>query len=85
MKAYWGSVDVTPRISDLGTRWGEWSASRPQQLYHQGKSPCYPLDRRLGGTQSRFRRGGEEKNYKPLPGLEPPIIKPVVQGYTTER
>jgi hypothetical protein len=26
-----------------------------------GKSPFYPLDRRLGGIQSRSQRGGEEK------------------------
>jgi hypothetical protein len=32
---------------------GEWSASRPWPLYPQGKSPWYPLDRRLGGPQSR--------------------------------
>jgi hypothetical protein len=31
-------------------------------LYPQGKSPWYPLDRRLGGPQSRSGRGGEEKN-----------------------
>jgi hypothetical protein len=38
----------------------------------QGKSPCYPLDRRLGGPQSRSGYGGEEKNSQPLPSLEPP-------------
>jgi hypothetical protein len=42
------------------------------------------LDRRLCGPQSRSGRGGEEKNYQPLPGLKPPIIQPVVQCYTTE-
>jgi hypothetical protein len=31
----------------------------------QGKSLWYPLDRRLGGTQSRSGRGGEEKNSQP--------------------
>jgi hypothetical protein len=31
----------------------------------QGKSPWYPLDRRLGGPQSRYGRGGEEKNSQP--------------------
>jgi hypothetical protein len=46
--------------------------------------PWYPLDRRLGGPQSRSGRGGEEKNYQVLPGLEPPIIQPVDQRYTTE-
>jgi hypothetical protein len=33
-------------------------------LYSQGKSPWYPLDRRLGGPQSRSGRG-EEKNSQP--------------------
>jgi hypothetical protein len=56
--------------------------SRP--LYPQGKSPCYPLDRRLGGAQSRSGLGGEEKNSQPLPRLEPPIIQPLAQRYTTE-
>jgi hypothetical protein len=37
----------------------------------QGKSPWYPLDRRLGGPQSRSGRGGEEKNSQPPPGIEP--------------
>jgi hypothetical protein len=50
----------------------------------QGKSPWYPLDRRLGGPQSRPGRGGEEKNSQPLPGLEPPIIQPLAQRYTAE-
>jgi hypothetical protein len=31
----------------------------PRPLYPQGKSPLYPLDRRLGGHQSRSGRGGE--------------------------
>jgi hypothetical protein len=53
-------------------------------LYPQGKSPWYPLDRRLGGPQSQSGRGGEEKNSQPLLGLEPPIIQPVAQRCTTE-
>jgi hypothetical protein len=40
-------------------------------LYRQGKSPWYPLDRRLGGIQSRSGRCGEEKNSQPPPGIEP--------------
>jgi hypothetical protein len=43
-----------------------------------------PLYRRLGGPQSRYGCGGEEKNSQPLPGLEPPIIQPVAQRYTAE-
>jgi hypothetical protein len=34
----------------------------PRKLYPQGKSPQYPLDRRLGGAQSRSWRGGEERD-----------------------
>jgi hypothetical protein len=56
----------------------------PWTLYSQGKSPWYPLDRRLGGPKSRFGNGGEDKNSQPLPGLEPPIIQSVAQRYTTE-
>jgi hypothetical protein len=43
------------------------------------KSLWYPLDRRLGGPQRWFGRGGEEKNSQTVPGLEPPIIQPVAQ------
>jgi hypothetical protein len=37
---------------------GEWSASRPDR----GKNLRYPLDRRLGGPQSRSRHCGEDTN-----------------------
>jgi len=40
-------------------------------LYPQGKSPWYPLDRRLGGPQNHSGHSGEEKNSQPLPGIEP--------------
>jgi hypothetical protein len=56
----------------------------PQPLYPQGKSPLYPLDRRLGGPQSRSGRRGKVKNSQPLPGIVPSIIQPVAQPYTTE-
>jgi hypothetical protein len=51
---------------------------------HQGKVPWYPLYRRLGGPQTRSERGGEEKNFHPLPGLEPPINQPVAQRFATK-
>jgi hypothetical protein len=50
----------------------------------QGKSPWYPLDRRLGGPQIQSGRGGEKKISQLLPGLEPPIIQLIAQRYTTE-
>jgi hypothetical protein len=41
-----------------------------------GKSPWYPMDRRLGRPQSRSARGGEEENS------QSPIVQPVAQRYT---
>jgi hypothetical protein len=43
----------------------------PRPIYPQGKSPWYPLDRRVGGPQSCSAHGGEEKNSQPPPGIEP--------------
>jgi hypothetical protein len=80
-KAYWESRGKLPYILDPGTRWKLVVNFTPRPLYSQGKSPCYPLNRRLGGPQSR---AGEEKNIQPLPGLELRIIQPVYQPYTTE-
>jgi hypothetical protein len=36
-----------------------------------GKSPWYPLDRRLSGPQSHSGRSDEEKNSQPPLGIEP--------------
>jgi len=71
METYW-SGDV-PCILDLDTR-RRWVVSfMPQLLYPWGKSPYYPLDRRLGGPQSQSGCDGEEKNSQFPPGIEPPI------------
>jgi hypothetical protein len=84
MNTYWKSGGIAPLILGFSTRW-RWVVSfTPLSLYLQGKSPWYPLDRRLGGPQSRSGRGSEEKNSQPLPGLEPSNIQPVAQRYTTE-
>jgi hypothetical protein len=56
----------------------------PWPLYSRGKSSWNTLGRRLGEPQSRSGRGSEQKNSEPLPGLEPLIIQPVAQRYTTE-
>jgi hypothetical protein len=72
---------IAPRILNFSTRWSWVVSFTHRPLYPQGKSPRYSLDRRLDGHQSRFARGGEGKNFQPLPGLEPPIIQPLAQGY----
>jgi hypothetical protein len=61
MKAYWGSGGISPRILDLGSRWTPVVSFTPRPLYPQGKTAPYPLDRRLGGPQSRSGHGEEEK------------------------
>jgi hypothetical protein len=43
-----------------------------------------PIEYEAGWAPEPFSRGGEEKNSQPLPGIEPPIIQPVAQRYTTE-
>jgi hypothetical protein len=61
----WGSGYIDPRFLGLGTSW-RWVVSfTPLPLYLRGKSPRYPLDRRLGGPQSRYGRRGEEKILDP--------------------
>jgi hypothetical protein len=84
MKMYLGNGGIAPRIPALGPRWRWVDSFTHRPLYPQGKNPWYPLDRRLGGPQSRSGLDGEEKNSQPPPRLEPPIIQPVVQRYTTE-
>jgi hypothetical protein len=70
MKTYWDG-GISTRILHLVTR-KRWVVSfTPRPLYPQGKSPRYPLARRLGGPQSRSGRCDEEKNSQPPPGIEP--------------
>jgi hypothetical protein len=71
MKVYCGSGGLAPPILDLDTRWRLVVSFTPLPLYSEGKSHLYPVDRGLGGPQSRSGRGGEEKNYQPPPGIEP--------------
>jgi hypothetical protein len=62
-----GEWRYSSTIADLSTRW-RWVASLTARLlYPWGNRFRYPLDRRLGGPQSRSGRCGEEKI---LPCLE---------------
>jgi hypothetical protein len=93
MKTYWGSVGIAPRILDLGTRWRSMVSFTPRPLYPAGKCSWYPLDRRLGGPQSRSGRGGEDKNSHPPPRESKPrthvpclsIENPYIGTRTLER
>jgi hypothetical protein len=45
-------------ILDLGTGWGEWSASLPTRTLPPGKDPRHPLNRGLNGPQTWCRHRG---------------------------
>jgi hypothetical protein len=79
-----GSGVIAPCILDFGIMWRWVISFTSRPLYPQGRSPSYPLGRRVGGPQSWSGRGGEEKDSQPLQGLEPPIIQPIAHRYTTE-
>jgi hypothetical protein len=62
-----------PKFFDLDTSW-KWVVSF---------TPWYPLDRKLGGTQSRSGRYGEvilDTTGTPNPG--PSVTQPVASHYT---
>jgi hypothetical protein len=83
MKAY-EEVDVYIHIFlTSAVAGGEWSASRPGRFTPRGKSPQYPLDRRLGGPQGRSGLRGEEKILD-SPGTRTPtssVVQPVANRY----
>jgi hypothetical protein len=56
----------------------------PQPLYPQGKSPRYPLDRRLGGCTAVLDAVVKRKIPSPWRESNPrtPIFQPIAQCYT---
>jgi hypothetical protein len=77
MKTY-GGVDVYIHVLVTSALvGGKWSASRPGRFtpHPRGKYRRYPLDRRLGGSQSRSGRRGEDKILGPT-GTRTPTPRP---------
>jgi hypothetical protein len=58
MKAYWGVEVQLHAFLTLALDEGEWSSSQAGCFNSRGNCPRYPLDRRLGGSQSRSGRAG---------------------------
>jgi hypothetical protein len=58
-----GKWRYSATILDLGTIWRWLVSFTPRPHYLRGNHPRYPLDRRLGGPQSRYGRYGKEKNF----------------------
>jgi hypothetical protein len=62
---------------------GDCSVSRPGRFTPRERAPgTHSIGG--GGSRSWSGHGGEEKNSQPLLGVEPPIIQPAAQRYTTE-
>jgi len=70
-----GSGVVVPRMQTSAPDGEERSGSHTGNFIPWGINTFCPLDG-LGGPQSRYGRGGEEKNSQPLPGLEPRSSSP---------
>jgi hypothetical protein len=73
MKAYWVGGGITPLI--LWPRMEVSDQLHARATLLPAKGPWYPMDRRMGESQSRSGRGGEEKASQPLPGIEPYYTK----------
>jgi hypothetical protein len=71
IRAYWRSGGIDQHILDLDIRWSWVVGFTLRPLYSQVKRLSYPLDRRLGGPQSRSGRSGEEKNSHPRQDSNP--------------
>jgi hypothetical protein len=71
----WGNGCMDPRILDLGTSFRSVVSLTPRPLYLRVESPRYPLDRRLGGPQSRSGHFRKEKIFDPT-GTRPPTPRP---------
>jgi hypothetical protein len=65
-----GSISKKKK-SDALKRHKEKGKEEEEEEEEEGKSPRYPLDRRLGGPQSRSGRGNEEENFLIPLGIEP--------------
>jgi hypothetical protein len=75
-KYVWRSGDITLPFLTSELNRGEWSASSHSHFHPREKSPRYPLDRRLGGHQSRSGGCGDDKNHLNLPGIEQSVAIP---------
>jgi hypothetical protein len=59
-------------IHDLGTRWGEWSASRPGSAFPPGeRTPGTHWTEDWVGPRAGLDTEVREKILLPLPGIEP--------------
>jgi hypothetical protein len=79
-----GEWSIDPHFLELGTSWRSVVSFTPRPIYSRGKSPRYPVDRRLGGPQSRSGRHGEVKILDTTgdSNSDPSVVQPVASRYT---
>jgi hypothetical protein len=81
MKTYLRCGSKASRILNLCTTRRCVVSFTPRPLSLRSRSPRHPLDKRLGGPQSRSGRGGEEKKIPSLclPGTDPRIRRIIIR------
>jgi hypothetical protein len=70
---------------DLGTRWGEWSASSPDRVLPQRKGPPIPTVQEAGwAPESVWTQRLEEESFRLCQGsnLDRPVVQSVTRHYT---
>jgi hypothetical protein len=71
MKVYWGNGSIAPRILDLGTRLGEWSASRPGRFTPRERAAGKHWMGGWVGPRAGLNAVVKRKIPSPPPGIEP--------------
>jgi hypothetical protein len=84
MEALGGREDIALLILDLGSRGGEWSASRPGRALLPGKGPPVPIVQEAGCTRAGLDTEATGKVLCLCRGSNPdgPVVQPVVRHYT---
>jgi hypothetical protein len=79
-----GSTGTAPRILDLGTRWSEWSASRPGRFTPRERAPVTHWTGGWVGPRAVLDAVVKRKIPRPRQESNPstPIVQPVTQRYT---
>jgi hypothetical protein len=71
-------------IHDLGSRWGEWSASRPGRALPPEKGPPVPIVQEAGwAPEPVWTQRLEENSFRLCRGsnLDRPVVQSVVRHY----
>jgi hypothetical protein len=84
MKAYWGSVCISPRVLNLGTDGGEWSASRLGRFTPREEAPGTHWIGGWVGPITSLDAVVKRKIPRTRRDSNPTIIQPAAQRYTTK-